>query len=342
MLKLIVRALTVLTTVLFALLLTPVMAADSPPDYPIPGGHYYTQGSGTTTGGFSLTDDGGIPMWSEYNRLGGVDELGYPVSGRFVFEGHVVQLLQRAGLMWHPELGEARFFDIFSTLHAQGRDGWLLSSKGIPQQVAGDVVPGKSWDQVSQERYSLLDSHPAVKTAYFATRDPVNTYGLPTSNWLEQPVVSVLRFDNVVFQLWKQLVPWAAAGTVQLANGGELLKDSGLLGPVPFALQAPPQPQVFGTPAGFAIISFYADFFQGRHTATGAVFDQNQFTAATNSFALGTKLKLSTPDGSRSVVVVNNDRPAAWNTRIDLSKAAFEQLYPLGAGIGSVKVEVVH
>src|SRR5258708_3000902 len=127
-----------------------------------------------------------------------------------------------------------------------------------------------------------------------------------------------------------------------MANGGDLLKESGLLGPLPFVPQSPaPAPALQTTPSGFAIVSFYADSFVGLRTSNGQVFSQDALTCATNQYPLGTKLRLSTPDGQKSVVVTNNDRPPAWNQRIDLTKSAFTSLYPISSGIGTVKVEVV-
>jgi len=321
----------------------PVQAADAPPDYAIENGHFYTQGAGAQAkgSGYSITDDGGIPMWTEFNRLGGVDVLGYPVSGRFTLSGQVVQLTQKAGLAWRPEANQARFLNIFTLLHDAGKDPWLAQTKGIPPQVTSPDEAGKTWEQIAQKRYQLLDAHPPVKVAYFAMYDPVSMYGLPTSSWLEQPIASTLRFERVAFQQWKQVVPWAPAGAVQMANGGDILKESGILGPLPFAFQPPPQPALQTVSAGFAVISFYADYFVGRGTSSGQVFRQENMTCATNGFPLGTRLRLSTPDGKRSVVVVNNDRPAAWNERIDLTTSAFQALYPLGSGLGTVKVEVV-
>ena len=346
-----------LAALLCGMVLSTAEAADTPPDFAIANGHFYSQSAGGGKGGYSITDDGGVPMWSEFMRLGGVDVLGYPVSGRFQVEGHVVQLTQKVGLVWHPETRQVQFLNIFDMLHNAGKDGWLFVTKGIPATTNFQDEAGKSWEQISQQRYKMMDLHPAIKTAYFTAHDPVNMYGLPTSNWIETPMASMLRFNNAVIQQWNQIMPWAAAGEVHLANGGDILKESGILGPAPFALQATPdapqlltppaastnpiQPVIQSVPSGFAVASFYADYFEGRHTSTGAVFSQDNLTCASNAYPLGTQLRLTTPDGARSVIVTNNDRPASWNTRIDLSKAAFAALYPLGSGIGTVKVEVV-
>ena len=330
-----------LAAALITLVAVPAEAADAPADYAVDNGHFYTEGSGGARGGFSVTDDGGIPMWSEYSRLGGVDTLGYPISGRFVLGGQVVQLMQKVGVVWRPETRQVQFLNVFSMLHDAGKDGWLMSTKDIPQQVSSPDESGKNWDQIAQKRYQLLDVHQAVKAAYFGIFDPVNMYGLPSSSWLEQPLASVLRFEKVTFQQWKQLLPWASPGQVQLANGGDILKDSGLLGPLPFATQSPPQPAPQTVSAGFATISFYADSFVGRYTSAGQLFNQDALTCATNAFALGTKLRLTSTDGKHSVVVLNNDRPASWNARIDLTKAAFGALYPISTGVARVRVEVL-
>lgn len=329
---------------LSAVLTAPAHAADATAaDYAIDRGHFYSQGAGgTPNAGFSITDDGGIPMWTEYSRLGGVDMLGYPISGRFVLGGWIVQLTQKVGLIWRADLNRARFLNTFSLLHDAGKDPWLASIKGIPPEVSSPDDAGKPWDQVAQRRYSLLDAHPSVKDAYFSMYDPVNMFGLPSSNWLERSNSSVLRFERVAFQQWNEAVPWASAGQVQLANGGDLLKESGLLGPLPFTPQSPaPGPALQTAPSGFAIVSFYADSFVGLRTSNGQIFSQDGMTCATNAYPLGTRLRLTTPDNQRSVVVTNNDRPPSWNTRIDLTKSAFTSLYPITSGIGTVKVEVV-
>jgi len=336
-----VASVAALAVALITLMAVPAEAAEAPPDYAIDNGHFYTEGSGGAKGGFSVTDAGGVPMWSEFSRLGGVDTLGYPISGRFVLAGQVVQLTQKVGLVWRGDLGQIRFLNVFSLLHDAGKDGWLASTKDIPRQVGSPDEAGKTWEQIAQKRYQLLDAHQAIKSAYFGIFDPVNMYGLPSSNWLEQPQSSVLRFERVTFQQWKQLLPWATPGQVQMANGGDILKDSGLLGPLPFATQSPPQPALQTVPAGFATISFYADTFIGRYTSAGQLFTQDALTCATNGFPLGTKLRLTSTDGKHSVVVMNNDRPPSWNERIDLTKAAFGALYPISTGVAAVQVEVV-
>ncbi|MDO8689389.1 MAG: hypothetical protein Q7R39_05165 [Dehalococcoidia bacterium] len=38
----------------------------------------------------------------------------------------------------------------------------------------------------------------------------------------------VIRTQRAVFQQWKVDVPWASAGQVTIANGGDIAKETGL------------------------------------------------------------------------------------------------------------------
>src|SRR5437660_1715967 len=82
------------------------------PDYDLPGGgHFYTQANGGAGPqlGYRITDEGGIGFWSEFQRLGGVNGLGYPASRRFLLDGFFVQATQKVILQWRPEAGQVYF-----------------------------------------------------------------------------------------------------------------------------------------------------------------------------------------------------------------------------------------
>jgi hypothetical protein len=53
-------------------------------DWDLPGGRFFTQANGWPLGasnaGFAVTDAEGIGFWSAYERYGGSDALGYPIS----------------------------------------------------------------------------------------------------------------------------------------------------------------------------------------------------------------------------------------------------------------------
>lgn len=90
------------------------------------------------------------------------------------------------------------------------------------------------------------------------------------------------------------------------------------------------------------VASFYANKFEGRKTATGEVFDQSKYTAASNTVKLGTFVKVTNMNNGEVVYVKINDRMAATNKRlIDLASIAADDLRFRNAGTARVKVEEV-
>lgn len=113
--------------------------------------------------------------------------------------------------------------------------------------------------------------------------------------------------------------------------------------------QAPPasignkpkaQPAAHSAQRGTA--SYYGDAFKGKPTASGEPFDPSALTAAHKNLPFGTKVKVTTTDTRKSVVVRVNDRfPGTKGRVIDLSEAAFEKIAPKARGVVEVDVEVV-
>lgn len=90
------------------------------------------------------------------------------------------------------------------------------------------------------------------------------------------------------------------------------------------------------------IASFYHDKFEGRKTATGEVFDNSKYTAASNSLKLGTYVKVTNLSNGQVIYVRINDRMAKTNERlIDLASIAAKKLHFHSKGITKVKVEPV-
>lgn len=86
------------------------------------------------------------------------------------------------------------------------------------------------------------------------------------------------------------------------------------------------------TQQGYA--SFYHDKFQGRTTASGVPFDQNQLTAAHRQLPFGTEVVVQRPDTGQEVTVVINDRgPFIKGRIIDLSKRAARKLGLIDTGV---------
>jgi rare lipoprotein A len=103
----------------------------------------------------------------------------------------------------------------------------------------------------------------------------------------------------------------------------------------------------FQTAASLATLegeaSYYGDSLAGHATASGEPYLPHAFTAAHRHLPLGTILRVTRRDGSRSVYVRVNDRGPYGSSRriLDLSRAAAEQLGMLRAGVLEVRAEVV-
>jgi len=86
------------------------------------------------------------------------------------------------------------------------------------------------------------------------------------------------------------------------------------------------------------VASWYGNEFHGRSTASGEIFNENDFTCASRTLPFGTYLKVSYR--GRHIVVRVNDRGPYVNGRIlDLSKAAARALGV--SGIGNVSAEII-
>ena len=88
--------------------------------------------------------------------------------------------------------------------------------------------------------------------------------------------------------------------------------------------------------------SWYGEYFHGRKTANGEIYDMNGFTAAHKTYPLGTVLFITNPKNGKSLKVRINDRGPFWNDReIDLSMGAAEFLGTKEAGVAKVEYRVV-
>jgi rare lipoprotein A len=92
--------------------------------------------------------------------------------------------------------------------------------------------------------------------------------------------------------------------------------------------------------------TYLADFFHGRESASGEIFDQRKMVAAHRSLPFGSRVRVTNLKNGRSVSVRIVDRgPYGQNYRegtiIDLSKAAAKQLRMLRDGQVRVRVVVL-
>jgi len=105
---------------------------------------------------------------------------------------------------------------------------------------------------------------------------------------------------------------------------------------------------VDGIPAGLVATgqvvagkaSWYGPGFDGRPTASGAIFDQEGFTVASKELPLGTILLIHR--GGRSVLALVNDRgPFVAGRVLDLSHGVANALGTVSAGVAAVTAEVL-
>ena len=190
-----------------------VAISQGEPDFDIPNGHFYTQTGGGTGMGYSVTDEGGIPFWTEFLRLGGVQGVGYPASHRFLWDGFVLQVFQRVVFQWRPETGRVRFVNVFDLASRDGQGPWLLSRRGQtppPRPGTRRAGPGSRWWRRDPWRAGRLPGDPGEPTSPRSAIRSRRT-GLRTqrsSIW----AMSCLRDQRVRYQQWKEDVPWAKAG----------------------------------------------------------------------------------------------------------------------------------
>jgi rare lipoprotein A len=89
--------------------------------------------------------------------------------------------------------------------------------------------------------------------------------------------------------------------------------------------------------------TYYADSLAGNHTASGDIYDPNEFTAAHRKLPFGTVVRVIRQDTGEATYVRINDRgPFGPSDRIiDLSKAAAQEIDMMKAGVVTVRVEVL-
>jgi rare lipoprotein A len=88
------------------------------------------------------------------------------------------------------------------------------------------------------------------------------------------------------------------------------------------------------------LASWYGPRFHGKLTASGEVFNQEDFTAAHRTLPWGSRVKVTNLANGKSVEVRINDRgPFGKGRIIDVSRAAARVLGMVGSGITTVRIE---
>ena len=202
-----------------------------------PTGQFFTQTNGRDPGatplGFGVRDTtDGPALHSEFERFGGVDELGYPIAQQATFKGFAIQITQRAVLQWVPNAdgtdGQAVRLNVMDELASSGYDDYLHTQLQVPKTFSNEGDEGLSFQEAQDRHLKFLDNNPLTKRAYLETPNAISEYGLPTA-YEEFEDVYVVRTQRAVIQQWKVSRPWAQAGEITIMGAGELLKDVSLV-----------------------------------------------------------------------------------------------------------------
>ncbi len=110
---------------------------------------------------------------------------------------------------------------------------------------------------------------------------------------------------------------------------------------IPPAKVRVPEPSA-GSPTQTGIASWYGPGFHGKATASGEIYNQNEFTAAHQTLPLGTRVMVTNlENGSATEVTINDRGPFAKGRIIDLSHSAAESISMVGPGTALVRVDVL-
>ena len=114
---------------------------------------------------------------------------------------------------------------------------------------------------------------------------------------------------------------------------------------IPLSPAVPPAKVEAAKPEGRKVeqvgnASWYGPAQDGKETASGEPFDSNELTAASPTLPMGTKAVVTNLETGKSVTVKINDRgPYAKGRKIDLSRAAAQQIGMGKKGVAKVKIE---
>lgn len=90
------------------------------------------------------------------------------------------------------------------------------------------------------------------------------------------------------------------------------------------------------------VASWYGPGFNGRQSANGEIFNQNELTAAHKSLPFGTLVRVTNLNNGRSVIVRINDRgPYIGNRILDLSARAAQEIGMISTGVAPISLEIL-
>ncbi len=191
---------------------------------------FYTETGDGTGRGFSITDYMDGPQFlTAFERFGGEDVLGFPVSRPFAGnDGLFYQITQRALLQWFPLDRTARLANLYQIMEEAGLDD-VLFGWSIPRPLQDGAV---GYEEAKSIRLAWMTEQ-ALRTAFL--QNPlvpgdesisIELYGLPMSRPEDFGPFITQRFQRMAFQFWVKDVPGGQpVGEVVPINGGDILKE---------------------------------------------------------------------------------------------------------------------
>src|SRR5207237_2845218 len=137
------------------------------------------------------------------------------------------------------------FLNVLDLHHDHGLDDWLLVYRMTPPPFDTSPDTGLSWEAVKQRHWAILNENAAIRARYFGDPFAIDHFGLPVGS-ADLGNAYVVRAQRVVFQYWKEDVPWAHRGEVTVANGGDLLKETVLANDPAMTPTLPPNAPLTG------------------------------------------------------------------------------------------------
>lgn len=135
----------------------------------------------------------------------------------------------------------------------------------------------------------------------------------------------------------RRRAPWRAIAILALVTGAAGCSTYRAAPAIP-----PPSPVVPPSGPVIGIASWYGPGFNGRRTADGEIYNQEDLTAASVLYPLGSRVMVTNLRNDRAVEVRINDRgPYVAGRKIDLSKKAARIIGMIGPGTAPVRIDLL-
>jgi rare lipoprotein A len=145
--------------------------------------------------------------------------------------------------------------------------------------------------------------------------------------------VVVLEGREMRLRLLSAAMAAAAAAAIAACSTSKPVRTTPAVASIP-----PPSP----AKSQFGVASWYGPGFDGHPTSSGEIYNQNDLTAASTLYPLGSRVMVTNLDNGRSVEVrINDHGPYLKGRKIDLSRKAATVLGMMGPGTANVRLDLV-